>query len=258
MKNKQALIKAQQIKPKYKKERYYLDDGLEIDNEKQNNRFEMPFLSLWVVNASDSLVDINVKFNVPHDTGDSLKLVKNQRVLHQEQVLNAYYSAPAQAGKWVDIVYGIDNHINPGNINLEIAGNVDVSTVTIGNITVPLDSTKYLIGHTVQYQYTGERSVIDMDGYALSAPTGKIHKVISVAFQCSHDMTFQAGIDNNSGVFTSIGSSKYLIGGVDNFWDYRTGYWQTEPPWNKNPAIRLTMPAGSYFHGQFLIEIFDE
>lgn len=256
--DKKAIIEAQGEKTKFIKLRIKLDKALKLTSTKANNRFDQPFKSMWVYNTSSDDVEFNVKFNHPFDKGDTLKLVKNQVVNHEFKVLNVFFEAPAQPNEWIDIQFGIDDHIVPGNINLLVGGVVDLKQMTIGGITVPMDDDNYIVGYGGTTAAFSESVIKDIFGQTIEAAAGKKLKIVAFdAYLDGARGTVTIKGHDGAATYTTIGGNVEVVGGMKNEIDARDGAWETSGALTQFSFFSLFSAPTTNIRYKILIQILD-
>lgn len=134
----EALNVARESKAIFQKIRLPLDEGLKR-SQGSFSGFNKPFKGLWVNDVSDSSIEVNVRFNSKHDSGSTIALRRNMVINHDKQVIDAIFTAPPQAGQWIEVTFGIESSIDIGNIEQIVTGSVDLTPVTVGQLNLEVN-----------------------------------------------------------------------------------------------------------------------
>lgn len=130
----EALNIARESKAIYNRIRLPLDEGLD-KSQNSFNVFNKPFRGMWVSNISSNNVKCDVIFNSQYDSGSSIALRKNMVINHEQQVINATFTAPKQIGEWVEVTFSINSEINIGNIEQTVTGEVSLTSDTLNKLS---------------------------------------------------------------------------------------------------------------------------
>lgn len=111
-------------------------------------KISFPFSSVFIANATDTTVNVNVQLFGQDSMNSTFQMKKNDAFTMPFPISEAYLSWPAQAGKTITIVFFVSGEFRPGSQISVINGGINISegsAVALGGQVTLLAATAALI-----------------------------------------------------------------------------------------------------------------